>query len=67
MADFVATEKTKNDFNNGVKFVNGDTVSAETINNLIENQLYLQQKGITQERVSELISLAIDGALQGVY
>lgn len=48
MASFVPNEKTKNDFNKGIKYENGDGVQAETINNLIESQLFVQ--GIASNR-----------------
>lgn len=51
MANFIPSEKKASDFNNGVAYVGenkalgitGDAVKAETINNLIESILWLQE------------------------
>ena len=53
MASFVPSEKTKNDFNKGIKYENGDGVQAETINNLIESQLFVQGIATNQPKVVE--------------
>ena len=50
MADFIPSEKTAEDFNNGVEYEDGideqtgDVVHAETINNLVESALWSQGK-----------------------
>lgn len=43
MATFNPSKKVATDFNKGNQYKNGDGVQAETINNLVENQLYLQK------------------------
>lgn len=58
MAEFTPSKKTAQDFNNGIEYVDGqgnetgDTVQAETINNLIESQLWAQQKAENAENVA---------------
>lgn len=48
MANFTPSQKTAQDFNNGVEYVDGigdiegDAVHAESINNVIESQLWVQ-------------------------
>lgn len=51
MANFTPSKKTAQDFNGGVEYqdqdlannVQGDTVHAATVNNLVESQLYSQE------------------------
>lgn len=58
MAQFTPIKKTAQDFNNGVKYIDGygddtgDVVRAESINNVIESALY------TQEQAENAISIA---------
>lgn len=62
MADFKPSKKTIKDFNNGVQYKdydptigqNGDEVQAETINNLIESQLFTQGMATNEPDVSEI-------------
>lgn len=56
MADFIPSEKTKNSFNNGVKYNVGDGLQPETINNLIEGLLYAQENAYRRAKI--LISTA---------
>lgn len=59
MANFVPSQKTAQDFNNGVEYIDGvgdiegDAVHAESINNVIEGLLYTQGLGINSPDVSE--------------
>ncbi len=48
MAEFVPSQKYASDFNKAKKYENGDAVQAETVNNLIEGQLFVQ--GIASNR-----------------
>lgn len=45
MANFIASKKEAKDFNNGVQYVNGDILQAESINNMVEGILYAQENG----------------------
>lgn len=62
MADFKPSKKTIQDFNRGVKYLdydpttgqNGDEVQAETINNVIESQLFTQGLATNAPDVSEI-------------
>lgn len=45
MAQFEPKRKTVDDFNNAQKYVDGDGLQAETINNLVEGVLYAQDSG----------------------
>ncbi len=66
MADFTPSKKTLQDFNNGVKYVdydlttgtNGDEVQADTINNLVESQMWVQKLG---ENPVNNTSIAVEG------
>lgn len=40
MEEFVPSKKVSTDFNGGEKYKNGDSIQAETINNLVEGLLY---------------------------
>lgn len=42
MPQFIASKKTIDDFNNAEKFVDGDGLPSETVNNLVEGLLYAQ-------------------------
>lgn len=61
MAEFTPSQKTAQDFNNGVEYVDydaesgimGDSVKAESINNVIEGLLYTQGLAVNQPDVSE--------------
>lgn len=50
MASFIPSKKTEQDFNGGVKYIDGigdiegDAIQAETLNNVIESQLYTQEQ-----------------------
>lgn len=49
MANFTPSKKTAQDFNNGIEYVDGqgnemgDAIQAETVNNLIESQMWVQK------------------------
>lgn len=53
MADFVPSQKYASDFNKAKKYENGDAVQAETVNNLIEGQLFVQGIATNQPKVVE--------------
>lgn len=53
MADFIPNKKETTDFNKGVQYQNGDGVQAQTINNLIESQLYTQSLATNTPNSSE--------------
>lgn len=53
MADFVPSQKYASDFNKAKKYENGDAVQAETVNNLIEGQLFVQGIAANQPKVVE--------------
>ena len=53
MADFVPSQKYASDFNKAKKYENGDAVQAETVNNLIEGQLFVQGIATNNPRVDE--------------
>lgn len=53
MAEFVPSQKYASDFNKAKKYENGDAVQAETVNNLIEGQLFVQGIASNQPRVEE--------------
>lgn len=42
---FTASKKTASDFNGGNRYQNGNGLSADTINNLVEGLLYAQENG----------------------
>ena len=73
MATFNPSKKVATDFNKGNQYKNGDGVQAETINNLVENQLYLQEnigkvdlsKYSTTTEMNNAISYAVDEAIDG--
>lgn len=58
MANFTPSKKTAKDFNNGVEYIDGidentgDAVQAETINNLIKSQLWVQSLATTPPDVT---------------
>lgn len=45
---FTASKKTASDFNGGNRYQNGNGLSADTINNLVEGLLYAQENGNTE-------------------
>lgn len=61
MAKFIPSQKTANDFNNDTKYVSydpnvgttGDIIQSETVNNLIESQLWTQALATNQPNTSE--------------
>ena len=59
MAQFTPSQKTAQDFNGGVEYVDGtddiegDAVQAETVNNLIESQLFTQGLAINEPDVRD--------------
>lgn len=59
MAEFVPSKKEASDFNNGVEYVNGDGIQAETINNLVESALYTQNAA---ESAKDLVNSVVEGA-----
>lgn len=60
MASFVPSKKTAQDFNDGQQYVNsnpiqgieGDKLQAETINNLVESQLWIQALGTNKPDIT---------------
>lgn len=58
MANFTPSKKTAEDYNNGVEYIDGidentgDAVQAETINNLIKSQLWVQSLATTPPDVT---------------
>lgn len=71
MASFTPSKKTANDFNNGNEYVNqntaqgitGDSVQAETINNLVESALWSQQEAEQAIATSENANTKSDTAV----
>lgn len=69
MAEFTPSKKTAEDFNNGEQYINadpaqginGDTLQAETINNLVESALYTQE---VADSAMDIANEALDHALQ---
>lgn len=61
MSGFIPSPKTAQDFNNGVKYVNGDgtytgdVINADTINNVIESQLYSQAQAGSAKSIAESV------------
>lgn len=43
MASFTPSQHNADEYNNGIKYVSGDALQAETVNNLVESALYTQQ------------------------
>lgn len=44
MANFIPNKKTASDFNNGIKYSVGDSIQANSVNNLVEATLYAQEQ-----------------------
>lgn len=73
MSDFTPSKKTAQDFNNGVQYVGynpntqelGDYVEAETINNLIESQLYSQEEAEIAKQTAQDAKDLIEQTIQG--
>ncbi len=59
MVEFTPSKKTVKDFNNGIEYINGedgvtgDAVQAETINSLVESQLWTQALATNQPDIIE--------------
>jgi len=59
MAEFTPSKKTAQDFNDGVKYINGqgnetgDALQAETINNLVESALYTQGQADSAKQTAQ--------------
>lgn len=59
MAGFTPSKKTAQDFNDGVKYINGqgnetgDALQAETINNLVESALYTQEQADSAKQTAQ--------------
>lgn len=66
MANFISSKKESSDFNNGVQYVNGDIVQAETINNLVESALYSQEKAELSQTIADSALTVSEKALSKI-
>ena len=54
MADFKPSKKSTRDFNGGVKVVDGDGITPDFLNNVVESQLFTQGLAVNSPDVSEM-------------
>lgn len=78
MASFIPSKKEATDFNNGVQYINGvDALQAETVNNLVESALFVQDEVSSAKTIADSavdiandamdkIDDAISGGVSGV-